>query len=343
MFATWFRNLRVDRKIGLAVGFLSAVLVAMLALSIRDVGAAQGRTEAMYQQQLLPTGDLTAVRTSLLRSLVLVNNMLRADSPEELDRFEADMHKMDDTFDAAWARYEKSLRSEVALKVAPQYYALAKEQRRARLEFLAPLARKGDLAQARKVLRERIDKTDAVLGPLGAQLVKDNAAQAAAALEGGAGRVPTRQGAGHRFLGGRDPGGLAPGPGPGPGHPRPAGAGQGRARSHGQGRLHPARPGGPAGRVRRPGPGPGPDGRQPAPAAPGAARGRGLGGQRGGPAVRVGRADGRHVGEHRRDLQPPAGGKRADGRGRDRTGGLGGGGEPGRPSPPWKAWRRPWR
>jgi methyl-accepting chemotaxis protein len=177
-----FRDLRVHQKIGLVLGFLSLVLVAILAMSTGDVRSAQARTEAMYQQQLLPTGDLTIVRTSLLRSLVLVNNMLRADSPRAMDGFEADMRKMDDAFDAAWSRYEKTLRTEVALKVAPQYHALAMEQRRARIDLLVPLARQGDLAQARKVLRDKVDPSDAALGPLGAQLVKDGAAQAEAAL-----------------------------------------------------------------------------------------------------------------------------------------------------------------
>jgi methyl-accepting chemotaxis protein len=183
MLANRFRDLPVGRKIGLVVGFLSLVLLVMLALAIRDVGAAQGRTVAMYEQQLLPTGDLTVVRTSLLRSLVLVNNMLRADSPEAMDSFEADMRKMDEAFDAAWARYARTLNTDLAREVAPQYLALAMEQRRARLDQLVPLARKGDLAQARKVLRDHIDRTDSQLGPLGAKLVKDNAAQAAAALE----------------------------------------------------------------------------------------------------------------------------------------------------------------
>jgi methyl-accepting chemotaxis protein len=181
----WFGNLRVSRKILLVVAGFAAVLLTMLVLAVHDVRAAQGRTEAMYRQQLLPTGDLTAVRTSLLRALVLANNMLRADSPEALARFEADMEQMDKNFDAAWARYEPSLHTEVALKVAPQYHDLAMEQRRVRREQLVPLARKGDLEQARRVLREQIDRTDIQLGPLGAQLVKDGAAQAAAALTAG--------------------------------------------------------------------------------------------------------------------------------------------------------------
>jgi methyl-accepting chemotaxis protein len=189
---TWFSNLRVGRKITLVVAGFSGVLVTMLALAVHDVRAAQARTETMYEQQLLPTADLTAVRTSLLRALVLANNLLRADTPEARARFEADMDQMDKNFDAAWARYEKSLRSETALRVAPQYHDLAMEQRRVRRELLVPLARQGDLEQARKVLREQIDRTDTQLGPLGAQLVKDAAAHAAEALE--TGRADYRRG-----------------------------------------------------------------------------------------------------------------------------------------------------
>ena len=62
MLAQWFRNLPVKRKMALLAGFFSLVLIAMLTLAVRDARDAQGRTEAMYDQDLLPTGDLTMVR-----------------------------------------------------------------------------------------------------------------------------------------------------------------------------------------------------------------------------------------------------------------------------------------
>jgi methyl-accepting chemotaxis protein len=182
MLSNWFRNLSVKRKIFAVVGFFSAVLLIMLTLAIRDVRGAQARTEAMYQDNLLPTGDLTAVRTSLLRALVLANNVLRAPNPEAAAKVEADMDKMDQNFDQAWDRYQKSFSTEVARRVGPQYHDIALEQRRIRREVLMPLAHKGDLEGARRVLAEQIDATDNQLGPLGAQLVKDNAKQAADAL-----------------------------------------------------------------------------------------------------------------------------------------------------------------
>ena len=185
MFSSWFRNLAVKRKIAVVVGFFSLILTALLVVAIWEVQEAQGRTEAIYHENLLPTGDLTAVRTSLLRALVLANNVLRAPNAEAAAQVEADMARMDDNFDQAWERYQKSLTSELALRVAPQYHALAMEQRRVRREVLMPLARKGDLAEARRVLAGQIDATDAQLGPLGAQLVKDGAQRAELALKAG--------------------------------------------------------------------------------------------------------------------------------------------------------------
>jgi len=185
MFNFWFRNLPVKRKIAMVVGFFSAILLVMLGLSIRDVRGAQLRTEAIYRNNLLPTGDLTLVRTSLLRALVLANNLLRAPNAQVEAAMEADMNRMDENFDRAWARYEQSLTSEVARRVAPEYHRLALEQRRVRVELLVPLVRKGDLAGARRIMGEQIDATDTQLGPLGAQLVKDGARQAADALAAG--------------------------------------------------------------------------------------------------------------------------------------------------------------
>ena len=182
MLSTWFRNLSVARKISLLVGFFSLILLAMVALANWGVSSAQARTEAMYRENLLPTGDLTGVRTSLLRALVLANNHLRAPDAAAAAAIEADMNKMDENFDASWARYEKSFHSEVARTIGPKYHDIALEQRRIRREVLLPLSRKGDLAGARKVLAEQIDATDQKLGPLGAQLVKDNAQLAADAL-----------------------------------------------------------------------------------------------------------------------------------------------------------------
>jgi methyl-accepting chemotaxis protein len=184
MVGNWFRNLPVKGKLALLVGFFSLVLVTMLGLAIRDVRGAQGRTEAMYQENLLSTGDLTVVRTSLLRALVLANNHLRAPNAEAAAKFEADMDKMDANFDAAWERYLKSLTSEVGLRVGPQYHDIALEQRRIRREVVA-LSKKGEVAEAKRMLAEKIDATDAVLGPLGAQLVKDGAKQAADSLQVG--------------------------------------------------------------------------------------------------------------------------------------------------------------
>ena len=187
MLRTWFRDLPVGRKIFFVVGYFSLVLLTMLVLAVRDVHSAQVSTEAIYQQNLLPTGDLTVVRTSLLRALVLANNVMRAAGPGQAAKFEADMDQMDKNFDLAWDRYQRAWVTEVTRKVGPQYHALALEQRRIRTEILLPLARKGDLAQARLVLAEQIDATDNQLGPLGAQLVKDNAQYAAQALEIGKG------------------------------------------------------------------------------------------------------------------------------------------------------------
>ena len=185
MFSTWFRNLADKRTIAGVVGFFSVMLTALLVVGIWAVREAQGRTEAIYAENLLPTGDLTAVRTSLLRALVLANNLMRAATPEAAALVEADMTRMDDNFDKAWARYEPSLTSEVALRVAPQYHALAMEQRRVRRDVLVPLAHKGDLAEARRVMASQIDATDNQLGPLGAQLVKDGAQRAERALVAG--------------------------------------------------------------------------------------------------------------------------------------------------------------
>jgi methyl-accepting chemotaxis protein len=55
------------------------------------------------------------------------------------------------------------------------------QQRHIRQEIL-DLSRKGDLAGARRLLAEQIDASDAVLGPIGGQLVQDGAKQAAEAL-----------------------------------------------------------------------------------------------------------------------------------------------------------------
>jgi len=184
MLSAWFQNIPVRQKIAWVVAFFSLVLVAMLGLSIRDVRAGQDRNEAMYRQNLLATGDLTAVRTSLLRALVLANNVLRAGSPDQAARFEADMDRMDANFDAAWERYQGAWTSEVTRQAGPQYHALALEQRQIRKEVME-MARKGDLPGARKLLAEKIDISDTRLGPIGAQLVKDNANQASEALENG--------------------------------------------------------------------------------------------------------------------------------------------------------------
>ena len=187
MIKHWFRDLPVKRKITLVVGYFSLALITILGLAIRDVSGAQRRAEVMYQQNLLSTGDLTVVRTSLLRALVLANNVLRASGPEQAARFEADMAQMDKNFDAAWDRYQKSWTTDTARQVGPQYLALALEQRRIRTDLLLPLAKMGAYDEAKKVLNEQMDASDSKLGPLGGQLVKDNSQQAAEALKSGRG------------------------------------------------------------------------------------------------------------------------------------------------------------
>jgi len=130
MSRTWFRNLSVKWKIVLVAGVFSAFLVTMLVMVVLDGRAAQQRTEAMYRNNLLATGDLMQVRTSFTRAMVLVNNVLSAPTPEAAARAEADMDKMDESFDAAWERYQKSWSSDLARRLGPGYHDAAMEQRR---------------------------------------------------------------------------------------------------------------------------------------------------------------------------------------------------------------------
>jgi methyl-accepting chemotaxis protein len=180
-----FQDLSVRGKITLALGAIFVVLIATLGLALNSARDAHIRSEQIYKEDLLPTGDLTTVRTSLLRALVLVNNHLRAASPEEAAQIEQDMGKMDENLDAAWGRYEKTLTSELGKRVGPQYHDMAMEQRRIRKELLMPASRKGQVEEARRILREKMDPIDKLMGPLGGQLVKDNARHAADALASG--------------------------------------------------------------------------------------------------------------------------------------------------------------
>jgi methyl-accepting chemotaxis protein len=185
MNSPWFRNLSVKWKLALVAGFFSLLLAALLGLVIKNGRDAQLRTEAMYQENLLSTGDLMQVRTSFVRAMVLVNNVLGAATPEAAAKAEADMVKMDESFDAAWARYEKSWTSELSRQIGPVYHEAAMEQRRIRREVVIPLARKGELEQARKALADVVAATDPKIGPVGGQLVADTAKQAELALEKG--------------------------------------------------------------------------------------------------------------------------------------------------------------
>ena len=177
-----FRNLPVKKKIGLVIAGFAVVLMIMLGLATKDVSAAQGRTEGIYKDALIPTGDLTVMRTTVLRALVLVNNHLRAATPEEAAGIERDMLQLDANFDAAWGRYEKTLQGDLAKRLGPQYHALALEQRHIRTDLILPASKKGQVELAHRILREQLDPTDKAMGPVGGQLVKENARQAAEAI-----------------------------------------------------------------------------------------------------------------------------------------------------------------
>jgi len=185
MISTWFRNLPVKRKIAVVVGYFSLVLIAILANAIKDVRAAQRRTEAMYYENLLATADLMAIRVSSLRAMGFVNNIARAATPEQAAQFETGMNQMDANFDAGWERYQKTWSTEVERTAGPQYHDLSMEQRRIRKEVLIPLAKKGDLAKFHRTLEEVMDPMEAKMGPLGGKLVKANADDAAKDMETG--------------------------------------------------------------------------------------------------------------------------------------------------------------
>ena len=183
MLSNWFRNLPVRRKITLVVGYFSLMLIAILSMAIKDVRAGQQRTKVMYQQNLLATAELMAIRVSALRSLGFVNNAARASSPEQEAQYQDGMNQMDKTYDLAWERYQKTWSTEIERTVGPRYHDLSMEQRRIRTEVLLPLVRKGDQAKFHRALEELMDPLEAKLGPLGGKLVKANADQAAADLE----------------------------------------------------------------------------------------------------------------------------------------------------------------
>jgi methyl-accepting chemotaxis protein len=185
MLSTWFRNLPVKRKIFGVVGYFSLMLIAMLTMAIRDVRAAQLRTRTMYQQNLLATAELMAVRVCSLRAVGFVYNIARASSPEQAAQYEEGMNQMDKAYDQAWERYQKTWSTEVERTVGPQYHDLSLEQRRVRTEVLLPLLRQGDPAKFKQTVGGLMDPLDAKLGPLGGKLVKANADQAAGDLETG--------------------------------------------------------------------------------------------------------------------------------------------------------------
>ena len=182
MQLTWFRNLSVKWKISLLVGVFSLILAAMVAMSIGAVVSAQHRAEAMYHENLLPTGDLMQVRTSLIRAMIVANGLVHASDPAVAAKLEGDMKKIDDSFDEGWDRYQKSWNSEITRTVGPQYHKYALEQRRIRTEVVLPLVKQGQLDEARRLLTEQVAATDSKIGPMGGQLVADNAKQAANAL-----------------------------------------------------------------------------------------------------------------------------------------------------------------
>ncbi|WP_306590216.1 methyl-accepting chemotaxis protein [Geothrix sp. 21YS21S-4] len=185
MLGAAFQNLPVRRKIILVVGIFSFLLIGVCGLAMKDILAAQERTGRIHRENLLPTGDLTVMRTSMLRALVLTNNLLRAAGPEEIAAIEQDLEKLDQGIAGAWARYEKTLATDLARRVGPQYHDLGMEQRRLCRELVLPAVRKGQLDVARRILRDQVDAIDRTMGPLGAQLVKDGARQAEESIAAG--------------------------------------------------------------------------------------------------------------------------------------------------------------
>jgi len=159
------------------------MLITILAMAIKDVRAAQARTEAMYHQNLLVTADLMAIRVASLRAMGFVSNVARASSPEQAAEYEKGMTQMDKNYDEAWERYQKAWSTEVERKAGPQYHDLSLEQRRIRKEVLLPLIKKGEVAKTKQAMEQLMDPLEAKLGPLGGQLVKANAKDAADDLE----------------------------------------------------------------------------------------------------------------------------------------------------------------
>lgn len=192
MVSDWFRNLSVKRKIGMVVGVLSLVLVVSLGITLVELKKAESRAEAMYREDLLPVGNLTQARTSMLRRINLVNRHMRATSAAESARLESDLLATNASFHEAWSKYEKVLVTDIEREMAPKYYAIACEQERLITEEVLAASKKGDIELARRLLREKVDPTDIQLAPLGKPLVTEAEKHAAEALK--TGTAAARQG-----------------------------------------------------------------------------------------------------------------------------------------------------
>ncbi|MBP1627253.1 MAG: chemotaxis protein [Holophagaceae bacterium] len=184
MVGTWFRDLAVKKKIAMVIGVISLVMLVVMSFALREVYAAKQRAEAMYHEDLISTGDLTTVRTAGLRAMTALYRHWRAASPAEAAQQEAIMAEVDNLFDEAWAKYEKTLATPLAREAAPKYHELALQQRRARQDSMAA-SKRGQLELAKQILRERSDPAEKDLGPVGAQLVKEGARHAAESLKSG--------------------------------------------------------------------------------------------------------------------------------------------------------------
>nr|WP_320131852.1 methyl-accepting chemotaxis protein [uncultured Holophaga sp.] len=185
MFQRWFQNLSVRRKISLVTAAISLVMLISLGITLLGVRAAMQRTHAINQEDLLPTADLTVMRTSSLRAMNLLYKHMRATSSQEMAAVEAEIVKVDTAADEAWSRYEKSLVTPLQKELAPGYRAASLEQRRIRNELVIPASRAHNLELANRILREQLDPTDARLGPPGGKLVKDAEVHAAGSLDTG--------------------------------------------------------------------------------------------------------------------------------------------------------------
>ena len=148
---SFFQEMSIKRRLGLAMGMLCVLLAGVGALGVHGIGTAEMHLRESYDDHTVPMGQLDTVVRGLNRNRQAVSEAVISGNPEAAKKAAADIESRIDVINKAWNAYLTVGHTEAERKLVDQIAASSANYVERGLRPVIESLRAGDFDKARRL------------------------------------------------------------------------------------------------------------------------------------------------------------------------------------------------